>query len=161
MCRTPAMPPWGRDQPGLRGKDSTKMARRSNEGRGGVDGHLPSASQSNHFSQPPFLLSRCSADWLCNARRDPGKAALGSGIKLPYECGRPPLNSESFSGIFINGRLQSPANNRRGLFVPAQRANLRGSQDEMAPLRRCQFKPPCRKDPGEVPVGHNEYVVQS
>ena len=32
-----------------------------------------------------FRYAAASADWPDNARRDPGKDALGSGIKLPYE----------------------------------------------------------------------------
>src|SRR6476620_3633204 len=55
MRLAPVKPPSRRDQTWLGGKHSTKMVRISSEGRGGGDGHLPSASQSNHFSQPPFL----------------------------------------------------------------------------------------------------------
>jgi len=64
---------------------SIKMARMSNRGRGGGDGRLPSASQSNHFSQPPFLLCRCSRRLARQRAPRPRQAALGSEIKLHYE----------------------------------------------------------------------------
>lgn len=49
---------WGQRTLG----DSHSRMRAGVGSRGWVrgDGHLPSASQSNHFSQPPFLLCRSS-----------------------------------------------------------------------------------------------------
>jgi hypothetical protein len=49
-----------------------------------------------------FLYVVAPATWQSNARYDPGRDALGSGIKLPYEYSGALVNSERFSRKFMN-----------------------------------------------------------
>jgi hypothetical protein len=65
--------------------ESVMRARASNEGRERGDGQLPSASQSNHCPNLLFCSAGVQAEWPDNARRDPGKVALGSEIKIHQE----------------------------------------------------------------------------
>ena len=57
--------------------ESVKRARGSNEGRKRGDGHLPSASQSNHFPNLLFCSAAVPADGPNNVRQDPGRSLWG------------------------------------------------------------------------------------
>ncbi|WGM20598.1 hypothetical protein QEH68_21715 [Paenarthrobacter sp. OM7] len=69
------------------------MASIISRGRGSSDGQLPSASQSNHFSQPPFLADNQPAVALFrltepeNARLVPGGSLWEQDISYPMNRG--------------------------------------------------------------------------
>lgn len=76
---------WGKKGSGA--SRSENRARFSSRGRGCGGVVLPSASQSIHFPNLLFRDAEAPADSPGDVRRDPGKCALGSGIKLHHECG--------------------------------------------------------------------------
>ena len=74
-------------------------ARKSIGGRGSGDGHLPSASQSNHFPNLLFCSAAARA-WTRQRAPRSRQDALGSGIKLHHRLDYWLLNIQKLSNLF-------------------------------------------------------------